>query len=82
MVEFHDRNGAPISDLAVTARFEHPFDASQDRAATLVSDGDNYEGVATPVGHGRWTLIIEASRGADRLFRSENKLTVTDTAAD
>lgn len=82
MVEFHDRNGAPISDLAVTARFQHPFDAAQDRNATLVSDGDNYEGVAAPIGHGRWTLIIEASRGAEPLFRSENKMTVADTASD
>ena len=48
MVEFHDKTGAPISDLAVTARFEHPFDAALDRSVPLVSDGDNYEGVATP----------------------------------
>jgi nitrogen fixation protein FixH len=82
MVEFHDRQGASISDLTVTARFQHPFDASLDRSAALVSDGANYEGVATPVGHGRWTLIIEASRGADRMFRSENRLTVADTAED
>jgi nitrogen fixation protein FixH len=82
MVEFHDRDGAPISDLTVTARFEHPFDAGQDRSAALVSDGANYEGVATPVGHGRWTLVIEAARGAERLFRSENKTTVSDTATD
>ena len=82
MVEFHDKSGAPISDLTVTAHFEHPFDAAQDRSATLLSDGANYEGVATPVGHGRWTLVIEASRGAERLFRSENKMTVSDTATD
>jgi len=83
MVEFHDRNGAPISDLSVTARFEHPFDAGKDRQTTLVSDGVNYEGVATPVAPGRWTLVIEASRGgAERLFRSENKVTVADTAPD
>ena len=82
MVEFHDKTGAAISDLAVTARFEHPFDAALDRSVPLVSDGDNYEGVATPVGRGRWTLIIEGSRGAERVFRSENKVTVTDTASD
>ncbi len=82
MVEFHDRAGAPISDLAVTARFEHPFDAGEDRTASLVSDGSNYEGVATPVPPGRWTLIIEATRGGERLFRSENKLTVADTATN
>jgi nitrogen fixation protein FixH len=79
MVEFHDRNGAPISDLTVTARFEHPFDSAEDRTAPLVSDGANYEGVATPVPPGRWTLIIEASHGAERMFRSENKMTVADT---
>ena len=82
MVEFRDRRGAPISDLQVTARFEHPFDAAKDRQVTLVSDGLNYEGVATPVAPGRWTLVIEASRGPERLFRSENKLAVADTAPD
>ena len=39
MVEFRDRRGAPISDLTVTARFEHPFDAAKDRQTTLASDG-------------------------------------------
>ncbi len=82
MVEFHDRSGAPIPGLTVTARFQHPFDAAEDRTAALVSDGANYEGVATPVPHGRWTLIIEASRGAERMFRSENKMTVADTATN
>ncbi len=79
MVEFRDRRGVPISDLSVTARFQHPFDAAQDRQATLASDGVDYEGIATPVPPGRWTLVIEASRGAERLFRSENKLAVADT---
>lgn len=80
MVEVRDRAGAPVSDLEVTARFEHPFDAAKDRQATLASDGLNYEGVATPVAPGRWTLVIEATRGAERLYRSENKLTIADTA--
>ena len=79
MVEFRDRTGAPIPDLNVTARFEHPFDAAKDRQASLASDGLNYEGVATPVGPGRWTLVIEANRGSERLYRSENKLAVADT---
>ena len=79
MVEFRDRRGAPISDLSVTARFQHPFDAAQDRQATLSSDGVDYEGIASPVAPGRWNLVIEARRGSERLFRSENKLTVADT---
>jgi len=82
VVDFRDRSGAPIGGLKVTARFEHPFDAEEDRQATLVSNGLDYEGVATPVASGRWTLVIEASRGDKRLFRSENRLAVADAAAN
>lgn len=38
MVEFRNRDGGPIPDLEVTARFEHPFDAALDRVASLASD--------------------------------------------
>ena len=79
-VEFRDRSGAPISGLDVTARLQHPFDAAQDRQTPLANDGPDYEGIATPVAPGRWTLVIEASRGADRQLRSENKLAIADTA--
>jgi nitrogen fixation protein FixH len=82
MVEFRNRDGAPISDLQVTARFEHPFDATLDRVTTLASDGLDYEGVAAPVQRGRWTLVIEARRGTERLYRSENKIAVADAAAN
>ena len=82
VVEFRNRDGAPISDLAVTARLMHPFDAALDRVATLATDGKDYAGVATPVQPGRWTLVIEAKRGSERMFRSENKFVVADTAAD
>jgi nitrogen fixation protein FixH len=82
MAEFRNRDGAPIPDLEVTARFEHPFDAALDRAATLASDGLDYEGVATPIRRGRWTLVIEARRGLERVFRSENKTMVADTEAN
>jgi nitrogen fixation protein FixH len=81
MVEFRNRDGGPIPDLDVTARFEHPFDAALDREARLASDGFDYEGVATPVRPGRWLLVIEAKRGSERVFRSENKIVVADTDA-
>lgn len=79
VVEFRNRDGAPIPDLAVTARLMHPFDAALDRVATLATDGEDYAGVATPVRPGRWTLVIEASRGSERMFRSENELVVAQT---
>jgi nitrogen fixation protein FixH len=76
LVEFRDRDGAPIPGLKVTARLMHPFDAALDREATLVPDGKDYAGVATPVRPGQWTLILEASRGPERMFRSENKFVI------
>ena len=82
MVEFRDRNGAPVPDLQVTARFEHPFDAARDRLAKLTSDGLSYEGVASPVAPGRWILVIEAGRGSERLYRSENRLAVADAVSN
>ena len=82
MVEFRDRDGAPIPDLQVTARFEHPFDAAQDRQTTLVLRRSRLRRRRKPRAPGRWTLVIEASRGSERLFRSENKLAVADTASN
>jgi nitrogen fixation protein FixH len=82
LVEFRSRDGAPIPGLKVTARLTHPFDAALDRAATLASSGLGYEGVATPVQPGQWRLMIEASRGAERMFRSENKFVVADATRD
>ena len=75
-------DGAPIPDLAVTARFEHPFDAAQDREARLASDGLDYEGVASLSGRAAGLLVIEANRGSERVFRSENKIVVADTDAN
>jgi nitrogen fixation protein FixH/cbb3-type cytochrome oxidase subunit 3 len=82
MVEFRNRDGGSIPDLEVTARFEHPFDPALDREAILASDGLYYEGVATPVRPGRWLLVIEARRGLERVFRSENRIVVADTEAN
>jgi nitrogen fixation protein FixH len=79
IVEFRNRDGGPIGDLDVTARFKHPFDAALDRVTPLASDGLDYEGVATPVRSGRWLLVIEAKRGSKRVFRSENQLVVAGT---
>ena len=76
---FRDRNGEPIQGLKVIARFEHPFDDTRDAETTLAAGDLEYQGVVAPVPPGRWTLVIEASRGAERLFRSENKLAVAET---
>jgi nitrogen fixation protein FixH len=81
VADFKDRSGAPIAGLEVTARFVHPFDRASDRQTTLTSDGGDgaYEGVAGSLHSGRWTLIIEAKQDGQRKFRSENKISLTET---
>jgi nitrogen fixation protein FixH len=80
VVDFRDRDGAPIAGLDVVARFVHPFDRNADREAILNSDGGAYEGVAAPLHSGRWTLVIEAKQGGERKFTSQNKITLAETA--
>lgn len=82
VAEFRDRAGAPIAGLDVRAKFEHPMDAALDRVAVLRSDGQGYEGVAPGLHPGRWNLEIEASRGGERLFLSDNKILVADGGGD
>ncbi len=83
MVEFHDRNGGADP----RPRRHRPIPASVRRGAgpqrpARLRRRQLRRGREPPSRHGRWTLIIEASRGAERMFRSENKVTVTDTASD
>ncbi len=80
VVDFRDRDGAPIAGLDVVARFVHPFDRNADCEAILNSDGGAYEGVAAPLHSGRWTLVIEAKQGGERKFTSQNKITLAETA--
>ena len=80
VADFRDRDGAPIAGLDVVARFMHPFDRGADRQAILNSDGGAYEGVATPLHSGRWTLVIEAKQDGRPKFTSENRITLAETA--
>ncbi|HZZ21905.1 MAG TPA: FixH family protein [Roseiarcus sp.] len=82
IVELRDREGGRVPGLLVTARFGHPFDAARDRSVNLASGGAGYEGVAAPIAPGLWNLVIEASRGSERLYRSENRIVVAGPAAN
>ena len=82
MVEFRDRDGAPYPGPLVNARFGHPFDAALDRSATLASDGARLRRGRCAGRAGPLDLVIEASRGSERLYRSENRIVVAGAAAD
>ncbi len=80
VADFRDREGAIVPGLEVRARFTHPFDRNADREAPLVSDGGDYEGFASGLRAGRWTLSVEARQNGERKFMSDNKLVLSETS--
>jgi nitrogen fixation protein FixH len=77
MVEARDRSGAPLTRLAFTVRLARPTDQRADRIVSLTehASGD-YVGQATDVAPGVWDVELDGSRGAGRVFRSRNRITL------
>ncbi len=72
-----DAGGAPVSGLAVTAGLANPTQAGKDIALSLVeSETGRYGGAIDTLEAGNWRLVIEAARGDERLYRSENKVMI------
>jgi nitrogen fixation protein FixH len=74
-VRLADAEGAPLPDLAVKARLLHPASRQLDHDVVLASgSGGVYAASVKDVAPGKWTIAIDASRGADVLFTSQNAL--------
>lgn len=74
-----DRNGAPVTGLAVDARLEHPATRREDREAVLgeTAPGD-YAATIPAIHGGGWTLAIEALSGTERVFVSRSRVILKD----
>jgi nitrogen fixation protein FixH len=76
-VEARDRNGAPLTGLAMTIRLARPTDKRADRIVVLTERASgSYRGEAVDVVAGVWDVEFEADRGAERMFRSKNRVTL------
>jgi nitrogen fixation protein FixH len=76
-VEARDRDGAPLTGLAMSVRLARPADKRADRIVALTEGGGGgYRGEAVAVVAGVWDVEIEADRGAKRMFRSRNRVTL------
>jgi nitrogen fixation protein FixH len=76
-VEARDRNGVPVAGLAMTVRLARPADKRADRVVVLTEGGGGaYRGTTGEVVAGVWDVEIEADRGAERMFRSKNRVTL------
>ncbi|HTS40332.1 MAG TPA: FixH family protein [Xanthobacteraceae bacterium] len=71
-----DATGQPLTGLGATVRLEHPTDKRLDHTLVMseVSSG-RFRGTTTS-SKGEWDLLIELSRGDERLFRSKNRVSL------
>jgi nitrogen fixation protein FixH len=75
-ISARDAQGVPLAGLTASAHLAHPADARLDLAIPMKSAGDGAfrgEEAAAP---GQWELIIDLSRGDERLFRSRSRVTL------
>jgi nitrogen fixation protein FixH len=71
-----DRNGAPVSGLAVTCQLEYPADRQHDHKLNLVEGAaGEYRGLVD-AREGGWKLDIIATQAGERVFRSLNRVTL------
>jgi nitrogen fixation protein FixH len=70
---FVDRDGRPLSGLAVTATFGHTVDTAHDQSVTLSETAPGtYSGKASGIVPGQWSLILSAAQDGERQFMSRN----------
>jgi len=73
-IEARDAAGQPLAGLEANASLHRPADRRDDVPVALSEEasGRFRGGVAAPAG--QWDLVIELSRGGERLFRSRNRV--------
>jgi nitrogen fixation protein FixH len=73
-IDARDADGRPLSGLQATALLVHPADRRADRAVGLSQEpAGRFRGTVDRIA-GQWDVIIELSRGGERLFRSRNRV--------
>lgn len=76
-VAMRDAAKTPLPGLALKARLERPTQDKED-VDVVLSEGEvgRYSGRFPDVAPGKWTLVLEAERGGERVFRSVNRISV------
>ena len=69
-----DAAGLPLIGMDANARFERPTDRRLDRPVAVSAEAPGRFRGGAKVSSGQWDLVIELSRGGERLFRSRNRV--------
>lgn len=73
-IDARDAAGRPLTGLDARAWLSHPTDRRFDRDMDLREAPSGHFGATVGKIAGQWDLVIELSRGGERLFRSRNRV--------
>ncbi len=73
-VKLRDRNGNPVTRIAVAATLAHPADARRDHAITLLQRATGEFAGTADVPPGFWDLLIDVSRDGIEMFHSRSRV--------
>ncbi len=73
-IDARDPAGNPLTGLEASALLQHPTDARHDRKIVLSENATGHFRGTTDPEPGQWDVMIELSRGGERLFRSRNRV--------
>ena len=71
-----DAAGRPLAGLDTVVRLVHPTDRRLDHVLIMHEDAPGRLHGSTAQALGEWDLVIELSRGEERLFRSRNRVSL------
>ncbi len=74
VIDAHDAAGLPLAGMNASARFERPTDRRLDQPVAVSEKGPGRFRGSAKISSGQWDLVIELSRGGERLFRSRNRV--------
>ena len=73
-IDARDAAGPPLSGLEAAAHLQHPTDRRADQTIALSEQiSGHFRGTAAPLA-GQWDVLIDLSRGGERVFRSRNRV--------
>jgi nitrogen fixation protein FixH len=75
-ISVRDADGRAQAGLDATVRLVHPTDRRADRIATVTEIGAGAFRGTVAADPGQWDLVIELSRGGERVFRSKSRVTL------
>ena len=73
-IDARDAAGLPLAGLEAAMQLQHPTDRRADQEVALSEDtSGHFRGTAVPLA-GQWDVLIDLSRGGERVFRSRNRI--------